>query len=527
MRKILIVVALCVILMTIEVVGGIKVNSLAIFTDAAHLLSDVAAFAISLFLPWASGWEATSITIMNSQSQSRPEDDSSEPAKSHPSEPQSGFNDSNSSPDVTGPDLADNDDVQVQLNTQEGKGGIKLRSEVWNHFVRRKVNGVQRAFCKYCPEELCAKGSSGTSHLRNHYTNKHSKNENIRQKLLTSNFNKDHPHMASHSFNPAASKKELATMIIMHEYPLSIVDQVRFKRYSASLQPLFKVPCRNTIKSEIFRIYKFEKVKLLSLMESNKSRIAIITDMWTASNQKKGYMAVTAYFIDDSWTLQSRIMRFIYVPCPHSKYVLCEHLVDFLLDWNLDKKISCVTVDNCTTNDAMIESVLERLDNSSLLAGGNLFHMRCSSHILNLIVKDGLDEIKIGVGKVRESVAYWTATPKRDERFEETARQSCNPNTKELGLDCITRWNSTYLMLETALLYKDVFTRLSRKEPQYKSVPSPEEWEFAKEASHLWDMQLSIMTWRWRIHALLEKFDCPRMKMKIAGTWKFAEKKNI
>ncbi|WJX89399.1 hypothetical protein P8452_71400 [Trifolium repens] len=40
--------------------------------------------------------------------------------------------------------------------------------------------------------------------------------------------------------------------------------------------------------------------------------------MWTASNQKKGYMAVTAHYIDGSWTLQSRILRFIYVPAPHT-----------------------------------------------------------------------------------------------------------------------------------------------------------------------------------------------------------------
>ena len=58
MRKLLIAVVLCVIFMAVEVVGGIKANSLAILTDAAHLLSDVAAFAISLFSLWASGWEA-------------------------------------------------------------------------------------------------------------------------------------------------------------------------------------------------------------------------------------------------------------------------------------------------------------------------------------------------------------------------------------------------------------------------------------------------------------------------------------
>ncbi|CAL1415028.1 unnamed protein product [Linum trigynum] len=59
MRKLLMAVAFCVLFMAVEVVGGIKANSLAILTDAAHLLSDVAAFAISLFSLWAASWEAT------------------------------------------------------------------------------------------------------------------------------------------------------------------------------------------------------------------------------------------------------------------------------------------------------------------------------------------------------------------------------------------------------------------------------------------------------------------------------------
>lgn len=59
MRKLLTAVVLCIVFMSVEVAGGIKANSLAILTDAAHLLSDVAAFAISLFSLWASGWEAT------------------------------------------------------------------------------------------------------------------------------------------------------------------------------------------------------------------------------------------------------------------------------------------------------------------------------------------------------------------------------------------------------------------------------------------------------------------------------------
>ncbi|XP_019106548.2 metal tolerance protein B [Beta vulgaris subsp. vulgaris] len=46
--------------MVVEIIGGIKSNSLAVLTDAAHMFSDMAGFAISLFAVWASGWKATS-----------------------------------------------------------------------------------------------------------------------------------------------------------------------------------------------------------------------------------------------------------------------------------------------------------------------------------------------------------------------------------------------------------------------------------------------------------------------------------
>ncbi|KAK4254915.1 hypothetical protein QN277_007990 [Acacia crassicarpa] len=45
--------------MLVEVGGGLKANSLAVMSDAAHLLSDIAGFTISLFAVYASGWEAT------------------------------------------------------------------------------------------------------------------------------------------------------------------------------------------------------------------------------------------------------------------------------------------------------------------------------------------------------------------------------------------------------------------------------------------------------------------------------------
>ena len=61
----------------------------------------------------------------------------------------------------------------------------------------------------------------------------------------------------------------------MHEYPLSIVDHVGFKRYLVRLQLFFQVPCRNTIEREIFMIYQEERSIALKLLDSLQGRVAI------------------------------------------------------------------------------------------------------------------------------------------------------------------------------------------------------------------------------------------------------------
>lgn len=92
------------------------------------------------------------------------------------------------------------------------------------------------------------------------------------------------------------------------------------------------------------------------------------------------------------------------------------------MDWNIDRKLSIITLDNCTTNDAMVDLLLGKLSTDSLWLEGNLLHMRCATHILNLIVKDGLGVIGDGIEKIQDSVSFWTATPKREETFEEEAK---------------------------------------------------------------------------------------------------------
>ena len=89
----------------------------------------------------------------------------------------------------------------------------------------------------------------------------------------------------------------------------------------------------------------------------------------------------------------------------------------------------------------MIRLLLKKLDTSSLMLSGSMLHMRCATHILNLIVQDELSLIGDGIEKIRDSVIYWTGSPKRRQKFDENASQFRLQCTEELVLDCKTRWN--------------------------------------------------------------------------------------
>ena len=100
-----------------------------------------------------------------------------------------------------------------------------------------------------------------------------------------------------------------ARKVILHEYPLSMVDHIGFREFVSFLQPLFKLISRNTLKSDILKIYDNERKKALKMTDKNGSKMTITIDMWISSNKKRGFMVITAHFIDQTWTLQSLVLR--------------------------------------------------------------------------------------------------------------------------------------------------------------------------------------------------------------------------
>lgn len=55
-----------------------------------------------------------------------------------------------------------------------------------------------------------------------------------------------------------------------------------------------------------------------------------------------------------------------------------------------------------------------------MLCDDEFFHVRCSAHILNLIVQEGLKVVEGALKKIRDSIKYVRASDARKIVFEES-----------------------------------------------------------------------------------------------------------
>jgi hypothetical protein len=177
------------------------------------------------------------------------------------------------------------DDDTVIVGTKR-----KLKSDVWLEFEQVTVGGKLKAQCNWCKKQLVGDSKAVTTHLRSHLGSCQSRQVRKGLKQATLKLSKDE-HGAiivdKYVFDQQVGRKELAIMICVHEYPLSMVDHVGFRRFCAALQPLFKTMSRNTIKKDILDMYEVQMSSMINFFQKCQSRIAVTTDMWTANHQKK------------------------------------------------------------------------------------------------------------------------------------------------------------------------------------------------------------------------------------------------
>ena len=120
-----------------------------------------------------------------------------------------------------------------------------------------KIGSNEYAKCIYCSKKLSSVSRNGTNHLRLHLKPCVLKKAKLNgQSMVQTSMRSNRTDagtisVENYTFDQDIARKELSAMIVLHEYPLSMVDHVGFQRFVGALQPLFKMRTRNTIRYKI------------------------------------------------------------------------------------------------------------------------------------------------------------------------------------------------------------------------------------------------------------------------------------
>ena len=114
-------------------------------------------------------------------------------------------------------------------------------------------------------------------------------------------------------------------------------------------------------------------------------------------------MVITCHYIDEDWKVQKLIIKFSVVKTPHDGFNLYSVMLKAIRYYNIEDKLFSITLDNASANKSMMDLLQENLLAKSMLhCNGDLFHVCCAAHVLNLIVKDGLEVIDGVINDIRE-----------------------------------------------------------------------------------------------------------------------------
>ncbi|EPS65666.1 hypothetical protein M569_09109, partial [Genlisea aurea] len=376
----------------------------------------------------------------------------------------------------------------------------KKKSIVWEHFTIESVSpDCRRAYCNQCKQSFAYSTGSkvaGTSHLKRHiakgtcsvaqrYQERNqivaysapaksaAASEPPRRRFRTSHAAAAVPYL---SFDADRSRHEIARMIIMHDYPLHMVEHPGFLAFVRNLQPQFDMVSFNTVQGDCVATYLREKQNVQKVIDGLPGRICLTLDIWSSS-RTVGYVFITGLFIDADWKLHRKLLNVVMETCPESDAALGHSVAACLSDWNMDGKLFSVTI-NRPLADAAADHLRALLSvKNPMILDGQLLVGNCLARSLSDIVQQSLARNHHIVSKVRDSVKYVKSSESREEKFDELKEQLRVPSTKKLAIDDPKHWNTTYEMLSAASELKQVFSCLDTPDPDYKDAPTPEEWK--------------------------------------------------
>ena len=173
--------------------------------------------------------------------------------------------------------------------------------------------------------------------------------------------------------------------------------------------------------------------------------INFTSDTWTAKYSAASFISFTAHFMDrETGNFKCYVLRVKYFPDHHTASNISKVLLEMLSDYNIPpEKVHAIVTDNA-------HNITKGVKDAGFI------NLGCFLHTLQLVVNNAVlaqPGVQNVIKKCRAIVAHFHKSTVATEELRKMAISKLEAGRK-LILDVVTRWNSTFMMLQSCIKNK-------------------------------------------------------------------------
>ncbi|XP_078445036.1 putative transcriptional regulator tpeD [Wolffia australiana] len=376
------------------------------------------------------------------------------------------------------------DVVEIDDNVSS-RSGRRKRSKVIDHFIELGPDEYQ------CGIRIRARTCSGDIEKAHRKIHDQLKGVHKNQKRL---FEYDFLSAKLYlcGISTERTKEEFVQFICDNDLPWRLVKKKSFRRlWYYGTQLVGDVPGPDAAKATATAMYTEVRIKLVEMFAGIHS-VSLTVDAWTSGNNLY-FLGVTAHWIDSDWKLCDLLLAIRRIRGSHCGTNLVKLIVEVAYEYGIESKLCAITTDNASNNKTMMALIVTQLRSVNPDFTMDR-HVPCIAHALNLVVQAGLRIIRnpeapevgtirvrdlrpyaalrtnelidsqgdefssptyaplgVAVSRVKAIVNAIQGSTQRVEKYVDMCKMFELPEANKIKVDCPTRWNSTFKMLERAL----------------------------------------------------------------------------